>query len=200
MARFSDYALDTFVGHQLSLLTECGAKPIEEAPAWLTVFVLNSALSATKEPKGYSYCLNFLRRAEGAISSYRSASLDLSEYINSSASSISRYFAALFHFESSIAQLWMADTLKAKPAGTRPFKPNSGSAEERLYAIYNASKHAENKIASGTIPVGAPAPTWITNRGIECSEALVSFAELEAKLRSISEFADGIAMLKDAPK
>jgi hypothetical protein len=73
----------------------------------------------------------------------------------------------------------MADTLIAKLGGTRPFEPKSGSFEERLYAIYNASKHAENKIASGTMPVGAPVPVWITNRGIECSEALVSFAELE---------------------
>jgi hypothetical protein len=65
MARFSDYALDSFIGHKLSLLTECGAEPIDQAPAWLTVFVLNSAVSATKEPKGYPYSFNFLRRAEG---------------------------------------------------------------------------------------------------------------------------------------
>jgi hypothetical protein len=200
MARFSNYALDNFVGFQLSLLTECGAKPIDEAPTWLAVFVLNSTLSATKEPKAYSYSLNFLRRAEGAVSSYISASLALSGYTNSSASSISQYFRALFHLESSIAQLWMADTLIAKLGGTRPFEPKSGSFEERLYAIYNASKHAENKIASGTMPVGAPVPVWITNRGIECSEALVSFAELEEKLHSIREFADGITMLKEAPK
>jgi hypothetical protein len=36
------YALDKFVEHRLSQLSECGANEIEDTPIWLTVYVLKS--------------------------------------------------------------------------------------------------------------------------------------------------------------
>ena len=39
----SNYTLDNFVAHKLSLLTECGAKePPADDPKWFATFILNS--------------------------------------------------------------------------------------------------------------------------------------------------------------
>ena len=65
-----------------------------------------------------------------------------------------------------------------------------------MYAICNAWKHAEDKIASKTMPSDASATIWITNRGIECSEACVSFREFEERLDWVRQVANDIAEFK----
>jgi hypothetical protein len=72
-ATLTPYALDNFVAHRLSQLTECGAREIEDPPIWLTVYVLNSAIGGMARDKMRRYKHNFLRSAEGAVSSYRAA-------------------------------------------------------------------------------------------------------------------------------
>jgi hypothetical protein len=139
VARFSHFALDKYVGHRLSLLTECGAKPIDEPANWISVFVLNFALNPTTDEKRYAYSLNFLRRVEGAISSYREATLALSDYVQSPDQAISTYFRSLSHFEFCIGQLWQAHRLVSKPANVHLFQQGDGSTEERLNKIYNAT-------------------------------------------------------------
>jgi hypothetical protein len=196
VAHFSSYALDKFVGHRLSLLTECGANSVDEPPNWIAVFVLNSALNSTIDARKYAYSLNFLRRVEGAISSYREATATLLDYVQSPGRSISTYFRCLSHFEFCIGQLWQAHRLLSKPGNVRLFEQGDGSTEERLNKIYNATKHMEGRIADGTMPEDSPSVLWLTNREISCMDASVSFAELETMLRSVHELGNGIAELK----
>ncbi|MGA8586148.1 MAG: hypothetical protein WB715_20355 [Roseiarcus sp.] len=194
-ARFSCYALDKFVGHRLSLLTRCGANPVDEPPNWITVFVLNSALNSTIDVRKYTYSLNFLRRVEEAISSYREGTARLLDYVQSPGRSISTYFRSLSHFEICIGQLWQAHCLLSKPENIFLFEKGDGSREERLNKIYNATKHMEERIAAGNFPEDSPSVLWLTNRDISCVDASVSFAELEETLRFVHELANGIAEL-----
>ena len=64
----SNYLLDNFVAHKLSLLTECGARETANAN-WLNTFILTSVFKAKLDAKPRLYVFNFLRRAEGALSS-----------------------------------------------------------------------------------------------------------------------------------
>jgi hypothetical protein len=96
--------LDNFVAHKLSSLTECGAPEFANDGNWLGASILNSVFIASLQPKPRAYLFNFLRRAEGAISSYRTARINLIEYLQTPRNTLSPYFRALLHFEVSISQ------------------------------------------------------------------------------------------------
>jgi hypothetical protein len=50
----------------------------------------------------------------------------------------------------------------------------------RLNLLYNASKHQ---------PASGDQPIWITNEGLECSDAKLSFVEIEELLRQCGRIA-----------
>src|SRR2546425_1024995 len=66
----SNYLLDNFVAHKLSLLTECGARELPAEANWLNTFILTSVFKVNLPAKTRAYVFNFLRRAEGALSAY----------------------------------------------------------------------------------------------------------------------------------
>jgi hypothetical protein len=49
--RPTNYMLDNFVAHKLSLLTECGAPEFTNNENWLGTFILNSVFIAQLAPK-----------------------------------------------------------------------------------------------------------------------------------------------------
>ena len=100
----SNYLLDNYVAHKLSLLTECGAREIPTYANWLNVFILNSVFIFRLPPKTRAYVFNFLRRAEGALSAYREARKALIEYLETPRNVLSPYFRALLNFEVCISQ------------------------------------------------------------------------------------------------
>ncbi len=69
----SDYSLDNFVAHKLSSLKECGAPELAEDANWLNPFILNNILRFSLDPTSRAYVFTFLRRTEGAFSTYREA-------------------------------------------------------------------------------------------------------------------------------
>ena len=95
----SNYLLDHFVGHKLSLLTVCGAPEITRDATWINTFILTSVIQADIEPKTRAFLFNFLRRAEGAFLAYRQAHAALLDYIGTSRNVLSPYFKALLNFE-----------------------------------------------------------------------------------------------------
>jgi predicted RNA-binding Zn-ribbon protein involved in translation (DUF1610 family) len=193
--RLSHYALDNFVAHRLSELTECGPKPIEDAPNWIGAFVLNSIFVAPLEPKKRAYILNFLRRADGAISSYQVARIHLIEYLRAPGYAVSRHFRALLSFENCVAHLYQGMKLISAATKVPMFESGDGIKEERLNIIFNTSKHMDGRIEKGTMPEEATGAIWITNYGVECQQAKLSFLEIEELLawvrdsaRTLSEF------------
>jgi hypothetical protein len=187
------YFLDKFVAHKLSSLTECGAPELPEAKVWLTRFVLNNALIAPLAPETRAYAFNFLRRAEAAFASYRSARSDLIEYLQTPRNVVSPYFRALLNSEICIAQTYQAFELLATAGRKKVFDQNDGSKEERLHRLYIRSKHMDRMIDGGQIPSEATAALWITNEGLECKGGALLFEELVSLLNWIAEVADRLS-------
>lgn len=189
------YALDNFVAHRLSQLTECGAKEIEDAPNWAGAYVLNNVVGVMADPnKVRAYKMNFFRRADGAISSYRAARIHLTEYVRPKwETAVSQYFRALLNLEICVSQLYQGLDLIATASNKKVFDRSDGSKEERLNKIYNASKHMNERIEKGEMPEEATSAVWITNSGLECKDAALSFGELEDLLAWAREGAQGLS-------
>ena len=92
----------------------------------------------------------------------------------------SPYFRALLHFEVCISQTYQALELLAMASKKKVFDKGDGSKEERLYRLYIQAKHTDRMIESGQIPTQATTSVWITNVGLECDGAALSFDELLA--------------------
>jgi hypothetical protein len=160
---------------------------------WLGAFILNRVFITQLAPKPRAYAFNFLRRAQGALSSYRLARLELIEYLHTPRNVLSPYFNALLHFEVCISQSYQALELLATASRRNVFDKKDGSKEERLHGLYIRSKHMDKMIDGGQIPTEATAALWITNQGLECSSAALSFEELLSLLKWVAEMADRIS-------
>jgi hypothetical protein len=178
----TNYSLDNFVEHKLSLLTECGAREIPTYANWLNAFILNSVVRGGLSGKPRAYSFNFLRRAEGALSAYREARFALIEYLETPRNVLSPYFRALLNFEVCISQCCQGYELLATASGEKFFERNDKSEAERLHSLYVDSKHMGDMIDGGKIPTEATAALWITNHGLESSRATLSFDELAEML------------------
>jgi hypothetical protein len=193
--QLSNYSLDNFVAHKLSLLTECSAPELSANPNWIGQFVLNTMLVANLPPKQRAFAFTFLRRAEGAFSAYRAARSALTEYFNTPRNVLSPYFRALLNFEVCIGQCYQGFELLERASGKRVFQKNDMSDGERLHDLYIASKHMDRMIAGNRLPTEATAAIWITNVGLESKQAKLTFDELFEILRSMGKLADEVSTL-----
>jgi len=192
----SNYLLDNFVAHKLSLLTECGAAELPVKANWLNAFILNSVFRVSLPVKTRAYLFNFLRRAEGALSAYRDARTALIEYVETPRNVLSPYFRALLNFEVCVAQCYQGYELLATASGEKFFEPNDGSEAERLHILYVDSKHMDRMIEGGKIPTEATAAVWITNHGLESSRTALAFNELVEMLLNMGRLADRLSTME----
>jgi hypothetical protein len=194
----TDYFLNNFVAHKLSLLTECGARELTINASWISAFVLTKAFTPPLPQKNRAYAFNFVGRAEGAFSAYRQARIALIKYLETPRNVVSPYFRALLNFEVCIAQCCQGYELLATASGekTRQWKKKSDKSElGRLYKLYVDSKHMDEMIDGGKLPMEATAAIWITNIGLESNRARVKFDELFEVLRHMGELADQLSTL-----
>lgn len=191
--QLTNYTLDNFVAHQLSLLTECGATEVAVNANWLSTFILGSIFNFRLLPPQRAYIFNFLRRAEGAFSAYGIARASLIEYVETPSNVVSPYFKALLNFELCIAQCCQAYELLRTASGENTFEKGDCSKEERLNTLYNDSKHLDDRIDKGSIPTEATVPIWITNRGLESAGAELSFSEILEILQHVSWLAERLS-------
>lgn len=192
----SNYLLDNFVAHKLSLLTECGAAELTVEPNWLNSFILTTVFNVSLNPKMRAYIFNFLRRAEGALSSYPEARAALIEYLQTPRNVLSPYFRALRMFEACISQCYQGYLLLASVSGKKFFEKHDGSSEQRLNVLYNDSKHMDERIEKGEMPTEATSAIWITNQGLESKGAVLLFEELREMLLGMAHLAERMSVLK----
>ena len=195
----SNYLLDNFVAHKLSLLTECGARELPTDANWLNSFILTSVFRVSLPAKTRAYVFNFLRRAEGALSAYREARIALIEYLQTPRNVLSPYFRALLNFEVCISQCYQGYELLATASGEKFFERNEKSEAERLQMLYVDSKHMDRMIDGGKIPTEATAAIWISNQGLESSRAVLSFGELVEMLLNMGRLAERLSALEPPP-
>lgn len=192
-AQPTNYFLDKFVSHKLSLLTECGAAEVPRGDNWLGDFIHWTAFVAVPDAVSRAYMFNILRRAEGALSAYASAREALIEHVSTPRNILSPYFKSLLNFEVAIAQCYQALELLAKATGEKVFEKNALSEYERLHTLYIDSKHTDEMIDGGKFPLEATTSLWITNEGLESGRGRVSFREFEKMLIEMAEFAKQLA-------
>jgi len=191
----TDYMLDNFVAHKLSLLTKCGAQELPRNANWLNRFILTSVCIVSLAAKPRAYVFNFLRRAEGASSAYREARIELIDYLKTPRNVLSPYFRALLNFEVCISQCYLGYQLLAKAQAKPLFTKNDKSDAKRLYLLYNDSTHMDGMIAGGKVPTEATAAIWITNDGLESSRATLTFDEILAMLVHMGNIAETLSTL-----
>lgn len=182
--------LDNYIAHKLSELTECGAPDLSaEKGAWVNTFILNSALRVTIPGKEKALLFNFVRRAEGAFSSYLIARCALEKYVSTPSNMISPYFEALLYFEFCISQAYQGFDLFSKLSGEKVFKKGAGSSMEKLHGIYIDSKHMDSMIKGEKLPHKASTGLWITNKGIESARSGITFGDLSDILKLMANIA-----------
>jgi hypothetical protein len=103
------------------------------------------------------------------------------------------YLAALTHFEQCLSSLWQAaelfNRMERKVLGTDSmkltlYKKGDNSDLERINKLNNVAKHFCAIQAEQT-----STPIWITNVGLKCAEAALSFDEIYDNLMALSEAA-----------
>ena len=193
----TNYFLDTYVGYKMSDIIECGAPDMEqEDDKWLNTFILNSVFGVTIAEREKAHLLNFVRRVEGAFSTYHEARNSLIKHIETPNNTISHYFRALLNFEICVSQLYQSIELLCKLAGEQAFDKGSNCEYERLHDVYIDSKHMDKMIEGGKLPEGALAAVWITNEGLESARSKISFVELTNLMRVMAKIAEKAATIK----
>jgi hypothetical protein len=150
----TNYFLDKFVAHKLSLLTECGAPELSANPNWIGQFVINTMLIAKPQPKQRAFV--YLPPASGrCVSAYRAARSAPIEYVETPRNIFSPYFKALLNFEVCMGQCGQLIELIKSATGMSSFQKNDKSDNERLHKLYIFSKHMDKMIADNRLPTDA---------------------------------------------
>jgi hypothetical protein len=195
-------------------------------------FILNDHLSLVLTSRMRQACFNFIQNAEAAFDEYCAARTSLLGYLPTKDRTVAPYFATLRHFEHCLAHLYQAvdriNVISKLIGKERQFEPNDGSVLARVLILHNHVKHmdqmyrevairdeisfklfATRSDGSKSIPHEikdvASVPIWITNVGLECRRASLTYSELAEEVMSVLDEAVEMANLdlsnpNDAPE
>jgi hypothetical protein len=187
---FSAMVLDKYGAPKLSQLTVCTAPEIDEPPNHLGNFVINSLTVLSYEDPLGRIILMFGRRVEHAVREYRMGRDLLVSYIaqlQQTNSHFLRAMRAITHFEQCVGSICQAAGLADALFQALPKlqQPPPDDCERRLRLIWNRAKHFDEDLEQELTKSNRPdvtAPVWLTNDGIECINASVSFTEVHSVL------------------
>jgi hypothetical protein len=185
----------------------------------LSVFILNMDLSLVSPNKHRQLIFNIIRKAEDAFDEYCLAVNGLRSHLAAPKSTVSHYFSAVRHFEHCLAHLYQAvccmNSLASSWGGPRQFDSGDGSILERIHIIHNEIKHMDDRFQDGKFAnedtfrlfatnrgvtdtsdrVGS-IPMWLTDDGLECPGAVVTYQELAQEIRELCQEAERFATMK----
>jgi hypothetical protein len=194
--RFSDHAKDRFIAPGVSSFESADIPDMSaydpQSRHWVSNHFLNSLLRAPYNAPHNAYAYNFMRRAEAAFSEHAEARLATLAFLEDGQSP-SRYARAILHWEVFLSQCWHGYLLLLGFFGEKKvFEKGNASTEERLHGLYNAMKHVESRIDNaelGQMVKGATVPVWLTNHGIESTDAFLTYTETGGILRDLAKWA-----------
>jgi len=179
---FTKSAVELFISARTAAVTQCGASDLRtmmpETEHWLSEFGLAVIFHDFPPTALRPFVINFIRRIYAAFLEYDLARQEVLKLLKDSDGRWSPYFAALTHFEVAVSQLYLALDSVRKLRNHNFFTTGDGSLEENLNLIYNASKH---ELAGTELPV------WFTDDGLACSQAKVSFTDVENFMRNMAD-------------
>ncbi len=200
MSPFSSFVLDKYIAPQVSAFNAAEVPDMStfdpQSSHWVADHFLNSVLRGGFEFPTSAYVHNYLRRAEGAFTEHAEARRYTLSFIDLKGQAPGVYARAMSHWEFFLTHAWQSEALLGKLFETSSRQPYSifvqgdGSIKERLNDLYNSMKHAESRIASGQIFEGALVPVWLTNFGLQSTDANLTFAETGELLEEVAYWAE----------
>lgn len=180
-------AVELFISARAAAVTVCNASDVlakePESAHWLSNFGLAAIYNDFPPEPMRPFAINFIRRIYLAFIEYDLGRKALLSLVKNGNGRWTPYFVALTHFELTISQLYVALDSIRKLSGHNFFKAGDGSFEECLNRIYNAAKH---ELAGNEVPV------WLTNDGMECKDAKLTFEEIEHFMSTMAGVVKGM--------
>jgi hypothetical protein len=182
-------------------------------------FIENTRLSLVLPNRIRQACFNFIRNAEAAFDEYCDARIAMLNYLKTKDRTLVPYFSSLRHFEHCLGHLYHA-VLSCNVLGPeKQFEAGDCSVLDRISTLHNHIKHIDGKnsriairdeisfklFATGgdgsrnisyKIADVANVPLWLTDTGLECRRAHVTYLELAHEVTSMLEEAVNIAALR----
>ena len=197
MVQYSRDILNEFGAPELSDLTTCGAAELPDLPNYLGA-AIGGHIAGTKYPDASVRHLDLalLRRSNAAAEEYKAGRRFLLGYIegiNRGEHQLQAFLSALTHFEQCLNWVWQAAELFGRTekqvlqvASTSPtlFRFGDGTDLERINKLNGVAKHFSASQAERT-----STPIWITNVGLKCEGAVLTFDELRENIVALFEVA-----------
>jgi|ERR1700722_12286979 len=224
-----DDTKDKVIAPKISGLRAPAAPDISaERKPLLNAFILNFKLSLTLSNKNRQFTFNVIRKAQDAFEEYCRAADSLKEYVAAGGLTLPPYFSAVRHFEHCVAHLYQAvrclNALSRTWGGEKQFDHGDGSVLERIQIIHSAIKHMDERFENGSLgdansfallatksdgtksiadddAAGIEnVPMWLTDDGLECAKASVTYAELAGEIRQWYREAESMATVTPGKK
>ena len=190
----------------LSSLTECNFPDMSnhdpQSSHWVQNYILNTIFRSRYPDPFHQIAMAYMRRAEACFQEYNLARSALISYFSGPREAVSKYFSSVYHFEQVVAQAYQAYMLMRHMLhNPRLYQHNDESELDRLNKIYNHIKHCDGKLSSGAFPEKMTLSIWLTNDGINCSDAKLKCDEFVEMLEDISNganrFGDPVAFMNE---
>ena len=193
--------LDKLVAPGISTFTQATipdlADRFPQADHWVINFFLNSYFVASYTDDTRQLVLGFLRRAQLAFAAYTDARDLTLKYLDGNDPDnprIRAYYAATarwerFTIESSI----MLDIFRYINGGQGAFVKGDRSLEDRLSHLANKVKHIGDDIRNkGLYRITDSVALWLSDAGLNCVDAQITYTEASQFLDDIAKVADEI--------
>jgi hypothetical protein len=217
-------AKDKLIAPKISLLRKPSVPDISaDRRQLLCTFISNDRLSLGVSNKHRQLLFNLARKAEDTLEEYCLGADNLRGYIAAPKISPHHYFSAVRHFEHCLAHLYQAvrcmNALSVPFGGEKQFDPGDGSILERVCLMHNEIKHMDARFESSTFANKtsfesfaiknnsgksnseadaasiANLPMWLTDAGLECGKASITFGELAQEIRELSQQVESLTTI-----
>lgn len=187
---WSNFVKDTYFAPGMSSFTSATIPDMSQVDSeqehWRANYVLNSILRTPFDAPFRQRVFQFFRRTHTAFHEYAAARRLTLAFLEHTDSYLT-YLDAIDHWESFLAYSWQA--LACLAYGQKLYEPGDGSVPQRLNLLYNRSKHADKAIAAGQLVEQTPLCVWLTNDGLACTDATLTFPEMADILADMAKWA-----------
>lgn len=214
-----DNTKDALIAPKISQLVSPEIPEIAADKHLVGIFVLNPKLAIGISNKNRQLLFNLIRKADDATGEYMAAAEDLNAFLQGRKLALSPYFSSLRHWEHCVGHLYQAvrcmNSLNSGWGGEKQFERGDGSILERVQIVHNAIKHMDDRFENGNladrnsfslfaspdgtgrgnIPSTETIPMWLTNVGLECANAKVSYSEIAQEIQELRQEAYKMATI-----
>lgn len=190
MTIFGEYAMDNFIGTDMSQLTEASIPDLAPNETLIAHYILNSLVRGFFKVEVRAQVFYYLRRVTAALEEWRLARDATLSYVETPGKHPMRYVKAIGHWEAVLTYTWQSCRLVNRDKNGW-YTKDDGSVVEAVNELYNLVKHIDDRIADGkTMPVLGPLGVWLTNDGLRSTGHFVTFAGLGELLAHLADLAN----------